>query len=125
MLKSELSGLEKLNYLYQENNAKYDSLSKGEKASRIKTLNAFISSTKELTTEIQNTMGGRGGGSINMITSTDGNDDSTLDLEKKKMDTVRDADGEFSNTRGLDNQMLLQQQKNMIEGQDKQLDKIS
>ena len=107
MLKSELSGLEKLNYLYQENNAKYDSLSKGEKASRIKTLNAFISSTKELTTEIQNTMGGRGGGSINMITSTDGNDDSTLDLEKKKMDTVRDADGEFSNTRGLDNQMLL------------------
>ena len=61
------------------------------------------------------------------MVSTDGNDnsESTLDLEKKKMDTARDADGEFTNTRGLDNQMLLQQQKNMIEGQDKQLGKIS
>ena len=42
-----------------------------------------------------------------------------------KISEEKDADGEYVNTKGLDNHMLLQQQKNMLEGQDQHLDKIS
>ena len=41
-----------------------------------------------------------------------------------KRDIQRDEDGDLEGTKGLDNKMLLQQQKNMMEAQDKQLGAI-
>ena len=67
-------------------------------------MNAFLKQAKELQGEIQAAIGAKAatGGSINQ------NDDSTKriieDLEKNK---VRDEDGEFHATKGLDNRMLI------------------
>ena len=49
--------------------------------------------------------------------------DSSLNLAQKQV-YEKDADGEYSNTKGLDNAALLQQQKNMLSAQDDALDKI-
>ena len=37
---------------------------------------------------------------------------------------TRDDEGEYNNTKGLENAQLLQQQKDMLDGQDVQLDRI-
>ena len=47
-----------------------------------------------------------------------------LGLAQKKT-YQKDEDGEYENTKGLDNQMLLQQQRNQLENQDVALGKIS
>ena len=68
-------------------------------------------------------VGAKGGaGSINNSISEE---PSGLALNSKKIDTTRGGDGELQNTRGLENEMLLQQQKNIIDNQDKALEKIS
>ena len=45
------------------------------------------------------------------------------DFQPKK-DVLRDEDGEFQNTRQLNNQALLQQNKDQLAAQDKALDRI-
>ena len=64
-------------------------------------------------------MGAKGGGSINVDTVV-----SNESYEMTRKQVTRDEDGEMANTRGLDNQTLLQQQRNMLDKQDQQLDKI-
>ena len=85
-------------------------------------MNTFLSQAKELQSDIQSSIGAKANaGSIN-DTSNDSNKRILEDLEKNKK---RDEEGEFESTRGLDNKMLIQKQKNMIERQDEQLDGIS
>ena len=47
------------------------------------------------------------GGSINERFNSDGGDSTTLNVNSVKIDVSKDADGEYQNTRGLDNHMLL------------------
>ena len=88
-------------------------------------MNTFLTQAKELQSDIQSSIGAKANtGSINL--DTNASNDSTKrileDLEKNKK---RDEEGEYESTKGLDNKMLIQKQKNMIERQDEQLDGIS
>ena len=89
-------------------------------------MNNFLKDAKELQQEIQVSIGAKAAaansGSINENSLKSGGS-SKVDLEKQEY--KRDEDGEFAHTKGLDNRMLIQQQKNMIERQDEQLDDIA
>ena len=86
-------------------------------------MNTFLKQSKELQMDIQSAIGAKANaGSINVDTSNDSTKRIIEDLEQNKK---RDEEGEFQSTRGLDNKMLIQKQKNMIERQDEQLDDIS
>ena len=90
--------------MYQENDARYASISQTEKNKRIKAINNFLKEAKQLQADIKGTMGARGGGSINMDTA-----ESIHEIKQQRKQVEKDEDGELANTRGLDQQMLLQQ----------------
>lgn len=64
-----------------------------------------------------------GAKSINSGASDNKVDIADIEIGERK-DTTKDEDGDFAQTKGLDNQMLLQQQKNMMAAQDQQLSAI-
>ena len=110
--------LEKLLYQYKEDHSKYEQLSSGEKNKRIKALTSLTKENSSLIGEILTAMGNRGSGSVGGGQIDLENGGSLNNTNSRKLDTTRGADGELENTRGLDNHMLLQQQKNMLEYQD-------
>ena len=115
--KQEISTLEKLQYLYSSNDEKYAFLSNVEKAKRMKVLEAILKEWKEKNSDL----GSRSGN----VNSSETEGKPTLDFKPTKVDLEKGTDGELVNTRGQDSAMLLQQQKNMLEGQDRALEKIS
>ena len=121
-VKKEINGLEKMQYLINNNDSKYEGLSSNEKSKRVKKLENMIEDFRTKSFEI----------SAALTTKTPGGrDSSTTDEEQSpltqtvKKDVVKGEDGEFENTRGLNNEQLLVQQQNLLTGQDAHLDKIS
>ena len=55
------------------------------------------------------------GASTNDFAADEETTGEQLKLNNNKINMERDEDGEYQNTRGLDNQMLLQQQRNMLD----------
>ena len=65
-------------------------------------MNKFLKESKELQAEITAAIGAKAGSSINQ---TEGSEKKIIeDLERNK---VRDEEGEFAATKGLDNRMLI------------------
>ena len=108
-LKPEIVAMEKLLYLYENNDKQYASLNSVEKSKRIKTLKASLKEWKATNSDVSSAVGHKEkNGSINEASPS-------MDYKPVKLNDERDKDGELQNTRGLDNQMLLQQQKNMLQ----------
>ena len=109
-IKQEMKHLEKLSYLYSNNDPKYSNVSQKEKQKRMAAVSQLKTKSDRTVQEIQTTFG--------LISSISGQKNvNLLDLESQ-----RDKDGEFSSTRGLDDKQLLKQQKDLVSGQDEHLD---
>ena len=108
-LQTDLTNFDQLMYYYQNEPHKYQGVSKKEIAKRIDKINQV----KEL---IQ--------GELTQEYRSVENNNAALAAQQSSEQYVRGEDGEFDQTRELDNRGVLQQQKQMIRDQDDQLDEV-
>ena len=109
--------MEKIAYLYQNDNARYKNVSQSDKNKRITKINNYKQKTETTILEIQKTFG--------MQTTK-----NLLDLESQEIDSsrkplIRDKNtGEYAHTGGMNTNELIQEQRKAIKAQDANLDQL-
>ena len=109
-LQQDVQALEKLHYLYNNDDAKYNAINAREKARRVNLLDTLFKSWKTLNNEINIIKKEASGTALSPVSlNTEDTQQDTPFKTPIKHDLQKGADGEYHNTRGMDSQMLLQQ----------------
>mmetsp|Transcript_17211 Transcript_17211/g.16878 ORF Transcript_17211/g.16878 Transcript_17211/m.16878 type:complete len:223 (+) Transcript_17211:19-687(+) len=94
-------------------------ISEREAEKRTDKVGGFEEKLKTMEAQIQLAVSGGGIGTINNQSSND------LGLENDLEENLIGEDGEYENTRGKNNQEILQVEKDMLKGQDKHFDELA
>ena len=95
-LMTEVVQLKKLLFLYEKNDDKYSSIK--DKPKRIKKLKEFVDRSEKLQTDVNGTLQLK----TQSSTINENQDTAEQNVLAQKKEYVRDEDGEYENTKGLD-----------------------